>query len=231
MTETEDIKVRLWAIVVCGCRCVPVCVFIWLLLWDSTVHTHIVASVCFICAHVSNTLHFASFIVQNHHCVHKCKSGSYTHTAHGLFWKTCSCGSEHHASSPITHNQVCHTRVKYIKILRNSREKNERQEVTRALWSRWTLTVSENCCVCLPFSVSAPDSRRKITGKKGLRFHSDPRNEITNSIITRMLHGSRANRLYWVIYLIFFFFLFLISPFLDGIIPSAGLFITAKHIR
>lgn len=111
MTETEDIKVRLWAIVVCGCRCVPVCVFIWLLLWDSTVHIHIVASVCFICAHVSNTLHFASFIVQNHHCVHKCKSGSYTHTAHGLFWKTCSCGSEHHASSPITHNQVCHTHV------------------------------------------------------------------------------------------------------------------------
>lgn len=105
--------------------CTCVCVFIWLLLWDSTVHIHIVASVCFICAHVSNTLHFASFIVQNHHCVHKCKSGSYTHTAHGLFWKTCSCGSEHHASSPITHNQVCHTRVKYIKILRNSREKTK----------------------------------------------------------------------------------------------------------
>lgn len=85
MTETEDIKVRLWAIVVCGCRCVPVCVFIWLLLWDSTVHIHIVASVCFICAHVSNTLHFASFIVQNHHCVHKCKSGSYTHTQRMAF--------------------------------------------------------------------------------------------------------------------------------------------------
>lgn len=123
----QKLKISRWGsgLLLCADAAVYLCVFIWLLLWDSTVHIHIVASVCFICAHVSNTLHFASFIVQNHHCVHKCKSGSYTHTAHGLFWKTCSCGSEHHASSPITHNQVCHTRVKYIKILRNSREKTK----------------------------------------------------------------------------------------------------------
>lgn len=33
--------------------------------------------------------------------------------------------AEHHASSPITRKQVCHTRVKYIKLLRNSREKTK----------------------------------------------------------------------------------------------------------
>lgn len=184
MTETEDIKVRLWAIVVCGCRCVPVCVFIWLLLWDSTVHIHIVASVCFICAHVSNTLHFASFIVQNHHCVHKCKSGSYTHTAHGLFWKTCSCGSEHHASSPITHNQVCHTRVKYIKILRNSREKKRK---TRSYQSplkqmdshsiRELLCLSSLFCVCTWFKKENHREKRSAfplrPKKRDYQFHNN----------------------------------------------------------
>lgn len=51
-----------------------------------------------------------------------------------------------------------------------------------------------------------PPGAQKKKKKKGLRFHSDPRNEITNPIITRMLHGSPANRLRWVIYLMLFFF-------------------------
>lgn len=94
-------------------------------------------------------------------------------------------------------------------------------------------------CVCLRLSVSAPDSTRKrglggFGGDPALPL--DPRNEISHPIITRMLHRSHANS--WVIYLMcagFFFFFppnrFIIFLFLDGIIPSAGLFITEKHIR
>lgn len=49
----------------------------------------------------------------------------------------------------------------------------ERQEVTAVFWSGWSLTVSEDHCVCLPVSQSAPDLRRKTTRlkKKGLHFH------------------------------------------------------------
>lgn len=41
MTETEDIKVRLWAIVVCGCRCVPVCVYLFDCCCESLLYTSI----------------------------------------------------------------------------------------------------------------------------------------------------------------------------------------------
>lgn len=48
----------------------------------------------------------------------------------------------------------------------------ERQDVPAVFWSRWSLTVSEDHCVCLPVSDSAPDLRRKTTWlKKKLHFH------------------------------------------------------------
>lgn len=148
-------------------------------------------------------------------CVCVLGSNRYTHTYMPILKKkkTCSRGSEHDASTPIAHNQRCHTRVKYIKLLRNSTEKKKDKKLPEPSEADGVSQYQRTGCVCLPVSVSAPDSRRKTTRrtekkkKKGLRFHSDPRNEITNPIITRMLHGSPANRLRWVIYLMLFFFL------------------------
>lgn len=77
--------------------------------------------------------------------------------------------------------------------------KNERQEVTGALLKQMdSRSIREPLCLspCLCLHLILGGEKKKSQGaEEGLRFHSDPRNEITNSIITRMLHGSRANRL------------------------------------
>ena len=69
------------------------------------------------------------------------------------------------------------------------------------------VSVFLSLCLHLILERKPPGAQKKKKKKKGLRFHSDPRNEITNPIITRMLHGSPANRLRWVIYLMRVFFL------------------------
>ena len=77
--------------------------------------------------------------------------------------KTRSRGSEHDASTPIAHNQRCHTRVKYIKLLRNSTEKKKDKKLPEPSEADGVSQYQRTGCVCLPVSVSAPDSRRKTT--------------------------------------------------------------------
>lgn len=125
-----------------------------------------------------------------------CKAPINTHTYVPILKKTHSRGSEHDASTPIAHNQGCHTRVKYIKLLRNSTEKKKDKKLPEpseadgvSQYQRTSVSVFLSLCLHLILEGKPRGAR------KGLRFHSDPRNEITNPIITRMLHGSRANRL------------------------------------
>lgn len=56
------------------------------------------------------------------HTVCVCNAPTDTKTYMPILKKTRSWGSEHDASTPIAHNQRCHTHVKYIKLLRNSTE-------------------------------------------------------------------------------------------------------------
>ena len=97
-------------------------------------------------------------------------SNRYTHThthTHTympiLKKKSRSWGSEHDASTPIAHNQRCHTRVKYIKLLRNSTEKKKDKKLPEPSEADGVSQYQRTGCVCLPVSVSAPDSRKKTT--------------------------------------------------------------------
>lgn len=109
-------------------------------------------------------------------------------------------------------DQGCHTHVKYIKLLRNSTEKKKDKKLPEpseadGLLQYQRTAVSVFLSLCLRLILGG----KPRGAKKCLRFHSDPRNEITNPIITWILHGSRANRLCWVIYLILSFSLFNLS--------------------
>lgn len=98
-------------------------------------------------------------------CVCVLGSNRYTHTYMPILKKkkTSSRGSEHDASTPIAHNQRCHTRVKYIKLLRNSTEKKKDKKLPEPSEADGVSQYQRTGCVCLPVSVSAPDSGRKTT--------------------------------------------------------------------
>lgn len=110
---------------------------------------------------------YTSNTSESSHCMSVCVLGSnrYTHTYMPILKKkkTCSRGSEHDASTPIAHNQRCHTRVKYIKLLRNSTEKKKDKKLPEPSEADGVSQYQRTGCVCLPVSVSAPDSRRKTT--------------------------------------------------------------------
>lgn len=125
-----------------------------------------------------------------------------------------------HTSSAVTH-------VKYIKLLRNSTEIKKDKKLLEPSEADGVLqyqrtTVSVFLYLCLHLISARKKNARRKKGREGggggLRFHSTPRNEITNPIITWMLHRSYANCLSWVIYLIVFpprFFFNLSLPWWD----------------
>lgn len=118
----------------------------------------------------------------------------------------------------------------------------ERQEVTGALWSRWSLAVSEDHCVCLSLSVSAPDfgkekkckaQKKKGGGLRGSAFPLNPkkRDYQSHNNMDASQKPCQLSELSYISDRFFPPFFFLIFLFLDGIIPLARLFITEKHIR
>lgn len=149
--------------------------------------------------------HSAQTVYSKHKSVFRmyvCKAPTATKTYMPILEKnkkqTHGWGSKHDASTPNAHNQRCHTHVKYIKLLRNSTEIKEDKKLLQpseadgvSQYQRTTVSVFLSLCVHLI-------REGKLQGKrkpKRSAFPLNPRNEITNPIITWMLHGSRANRL------------------------------------